>query len=306
MTGWARPCKNGPLDERRSRVDGALPRLLRGGALCVLVTLSGCSGPVPLAAPALEIDATGVPTGSPFDATLTFFVLPNARFDEDYSVFMHFLSDDGELLWATDHYPPTPTSAWQPSSTVEYTRPILVPLCPYIGNTHVLIGLYSVEGGARLPLEGDDNGARAYRVGQLGLLPPAGNTRFSYRSGWHPLEYDSTCVRWRWSRQVGLIAFDNPRSDALLYLHLSHWGPPDEPRTLSVSVGDRLADRFDLARGDVVHQIPLGAFLLGDTDEVELRLEVDRTFVPAELPGSDTPDTRVLGVRVLGAYLQVQ
>ncbi len=39
------------------------------------------------------------------------------------------------------------------------------------------------------------------------------------------------------------------------------------------------------------------------TNEVELRLEVDRTFVPAELPHSDNPDTRTLGVRVRGAYL---
>ena len=43
--------------------------------------------------------------------------------------------------------------------------------------------------------------------------------------------------------------------------------------------------------------------LLGDTNEVALRLEFDRTFVPAQLPHLDNPDTRALGVRVLGVYL---
>ena len=51
------------------------------------------------------------------------------------------------------------------------------------------------------------------------------------------------------------------------------------------------------------HEIPLSASLLGDTNEVALRLEVDRTFVPAQLPHLDNPDTRALGVRVLGVYL---
>jgi hypothetical protein len=55
--------------------------------------------------------------------------------------------------------------------------------------------------------------------------------------------------------------------------------------------------------GNVVQGIPLSASLLGDTTEVKLRLEVDRTYVPAELPGSEHPDARELGFRVLGVYL---
>ena len=235
---------------------------------------------------------------------MTFSVLPNAVFDEDYRVFLHFLSEDGELLWAADHDPPRPTTEWKPGGTVAYTRTILVPLCPYRGSVGVYLGLYSMKDGTRLPLDGDHVGQLAYRVGELDLLLPAENIRFSYRSGWHLLESDSTCVQWRWSEKVGVIAFENPRRDSLLYLHLDSveaWD--DEPQTLSVSVGDRLADRFELVPGHAVQEIPLSASLLGESDEVELRLEVDRTFVPAQLPGSDNPDTRALGVRVLGAYL---
>lgn len=280
---------------------------LRGAALGVLLVWVACSGPgsaEPVAVPSFEVNTTQVSIGSPLEATITFFVLPNAVFEEDYRVFLHFVSDDGELIWAADHDPPRPTTEWKPGGTIEYTRTILVPLCPYLGDTDVYMGLYSMEDGTRLPLDSDHVGHLAYRVGQLRLLASAKNIRLSYRSGWHPLEGDSTCMRWRWSEKVGVLLFDNPRSDLLLYLNLGSvemWD--DEPRTLTVSVGDRLAARFEMVPGGVVHEIPLSASLLGDTNEVELRLEVDRTFVPAELPNSDNPDARALGARVLGAYL---
>ena len=277
------------------------------GLLALLLVSVACSGPGsadPVASLSFEVNPPRAPIGSPVEATFTFSVLPNAVFDEDYRVFLHFLSEDGELLWAADHDPPRPTTEWRPGSAVEYTRTILVPLCPYRGSADVYVGLYSMEDGTRLSLDGDHVGQLAYRVGELDLLLPAENIRFSYRTGWHLLESDSTCMQWRWSEKVGVIVFDNPRRDSLLYLHLDSveaWD--DEPRTLSVSVGDRLADRFEIVPGDVVQEIPLSASLLGDTNEVALRLEVDRTFVPAQVPHVDNPDTRALGVRVLGVYL---
>jgi hypothetical protein len=245
-----------------------------------------------------------VPIGSLVEATLTFSVLPDAVFQEDYLVFLHFLSDDGEVMWTADHYPPSPTSEWKPGATIEYRRTMLVPLCPYLGNANIHMGLYSITDGMRLPLAGDQVGRLAYRVGRFSLLPPAENIRFSYTSGWHLLEHDSTCVQWRWSKKVGVISFDNPREDSLLYLNLNNGAALDDgPRSLTVSVGNRLAKNLEIVPGNVVHEIPLSASLLGDSEEVELRLEVDRAIVPAELASSDNPDTRVLGVRVIGAYL---
>ena len=72
---------------------------------------------------------------------------------------------------------------------------------------------------------------------------------------------------------------------------------------MSLPTGGRVVDRFEIMSGNVVQGIPLSASLLGDTTEVKLRLEVDRTYVPAELPGSEDPDARELGFRVLGVYL---
>ena len=286
---------------------GFLNPPLRAAALGVLLASVVCSSPgstEPVAVPSFELNMTHVPIGSPIEATFTFFVLPNAVIDEDYRVFLHFLSDDGELIWAADHDPPRPTTEWKPGGTIEYTRTILVPPCSYRGDTNVSMGLYSMEDGTRLPLEADHAGQLAYHVGQLSLLPSTKHVRLLYRSGWHALEGDATCVRWRWSEKVGVIVFDNPQQDSRLYLNLDSgedWD--DQPRTLTVTVGDRLAARFEIVPGNVVHEIPLSASLFGGSNEVELRLEVDRTFVPADLPHSDNLDARVLGVRVLGAYL---
>ena len=240
--------------------DDVTHRSCLAALLLVSVACSGPGSADPVASLSVEVNPPRAPIGSPVEATFTFSVLPNAVFDEDYRVFLHFLSEDGELLWAADHDPPRPTTEWRPGSAVEYTQTILVPLCPYRGSADVYVGLYSMEDGTR-PLDGDHVG-QPYRVGELDLLLPA-EIRFSYRTGWHLLESDSTCMQWRWSERVGVIVFDNPRRDSRLYLHLDSveaWD--DEPRTLSVSIGDRLADRFEIVPGAVVQEIPLSASLL--------------------------------------------
>lgn len=98
--------------------------------------------------------------------------------------------------------------------------------------------------------------------------------------------------------------FDSPRRDSQLYLKLSGVGGWDDgQRTLSVFVGDQLADLVDIVSDELLQAIPLSVSVLGDTNWVELRLEVDRTVVPAELPHLDNPDRRALGVQVLQAFL---
>lgn len=272
----------------------------------VLYLLPACSHSESVAVPVFEIDPVEASIGSPVEVTLTFSVLPKATLETDYLVFLHFLNNDGELMWATDHYPPRPTSRWQPGETIKYTRTLLVPLCPYLGQAQVQVGLYSSGDGTRVILDGDEVGERAYRVGDFRLLPPARNTRFSYRSGWHLLEYDSTCAQWRWSEEVGVMVFDNPRQDARLYLALEHRESVDgEQRRLTVSMGDRIAAQIEIRSGYEVQEIPLARSFFGDADEVAVTLEVDRPFVPTVLPGEESTDDRVLGVRVMGAYLSV-
>ena len=43
---------------------------------------------------------------------------------------------------------------------------------------------------------------------------------------------------------------------------------------------------------------------LGAGDMAELRIEVDKTFVPALLPDTQQPDPRELGIRVFHAFVE--
>jgi len=237
--------------------------------------------------------------------TLTFDLAASARFDDDYVVFLHFLDEDRELLWTADHYPPTPTRAWEPGRVVEYAWTILVPMCAYFGEVTVAVGLYSPADGARIPLHGDDDGRRAYRVGRLTVLPPFRDTGIGYASGWHQLEYSSYCKRWRWSQLSAVLELPNPGSDATLYVGFDHEGRLDEtPRVLTVTVEGESGRQFPIRPGYVVQEVPLAAASLGTNDDVEVRLAVDRLYTPTALTSLGSGDTRELGVRVLGVFVQ--
>ena len=95
-----------------------------------------------VATPTLTLSKERVPIGSPLTLTYKFVVAPNAKFDKDYWVFVHFLDPKGEQMWTDDHLPPMPTTTWKPGETIEYTRTVFVPNYPYIGRRLVRLGLY--------------------------------------------------------------------------------------------------------------------------------------------------------------------
>jgi hypothetical protein len=45
---------------------------------------------------------------------------------------------------------------------------------------------------------------------------------------------------------------------------------------------------------------------LGSADTVEMKIVVDRTFVPAQVPELKSTDPRELGVRVFRAYIETR
>jgi hypothetical protein len=77
------------------------------------------------------------------------------------------------------------------------------------------------------------------------------------------------------------------------------------PRDVQLHVGDMLIDRFQLAAGaPEIRRIPVSADRLGGDEIVQMTLSVDRTVVPAQVPGSGSSDARELGVRVFDAFLE--
>ena len=272
---------------------------------------SGCreSPPAesPVATPGVRVNHTRAPAGSPLELTYKFVVATDAKMTDDYRVMLHVVDTDEELMWTDDHNPPTPTSAWKPGETVEYTRTIFVPVFPYVGNATLQVGLYSTTDQRRLPLVGEDNGQRAYKVGSLDLLPQTENLLTMFKDGWHPAETSpsNATVEWQWTRKEATLAFRNPRKDSVFYLELD--SPIAElhgPQQVEVSLGGQTLDRFTLVPNDLqLRKIKLPAAQLGTLDMAELQVSVDKTFVPAAVNPSASKDPRELGVRVFHAFV---
>lgn len=280
-------------------------------ALSLLAAAAACGsqpdGP-PAAEPSVEFSRTAIALGSPVDVTYRFKVADDARFDQDYHVMVHFLDSEGELMWTDDHLPETPTSQWKPGQEISYTRTMFVPVVPYIGDTTVNMGLYSLRDKRRLPLSGETAGQHAYKVASVELLPQTGNVFLVFKNGWHETEVapQNPGVEWQWTKKTATLTFRNPRRDSTFYLHADNpGGGLADTQKVEILVNGQAVDSFELAPGkEVIHRAPITADALGSADMAELQIQVDKTFVPALLPAANSRDSRELGVRVFHMFVE--
>jgi hypothetical protein len=92
----------------------------------------------------------------------------------------------------------------------------------------------------------------------------------------------------------------------VLYLHVDNPGTPfKEPQRIDVLVNGEPVETFDLP-GDkeIVHQTSLSAAQLGTRDVIDVKIQVDKTYVPALLPASKSRDSRELGIRVFHVFVE--
>ncbi len=285
---------------------------LIGVALLAFTVDGGCrrkeTPAPPMATPSLTVNRDKVPLGSPIDVTYKFTVANDTKFTEDFRVMVHIVDSDRELMFTFDHNPPVPTTQWKPGQTVEYTRTEFIPIYPYVGEATVELGLYSLQNQRRLPLGGDDAGQRAYKVSKLVLQPQTENVFTVFKDGWHPAEGapHNPSVEWQWTKQVATLAFKNPKKDCTFYLDVDH--PSNvfrEPQQVQVTLGGDVVDQFALNEGqELLRKIPLKAAQFGTGEMAELRISVDKTYVPALLNVANNKDPRELGVRVFHAFVQ--
>lgn len=251
-----------------------------------------------------------MPLGSPIDVTYRFKIASDAPPLGHRKVFVHFVDADEELMWTDDHEPPTPTNDWKPGQTVEYSRTVFVPIYPYVGPAKVLAGLYDTSTNERLKLSQTDRGDRSYQVAEFELLPQTENVFLIFKDGWHPAEVapDNPSIEWQWTRKEATLAFRNPKRDSTLFLQLDNPGrSPGAATQVEVRIGDHVIATVPVVADDApVRKLALSTAQLGSGDMVEVRLVVDRTFVPALEPGAKSNDTRELGVRVFHAFVQPQ
>lgn len=262
----------------------------------------------PVAVPSAAVSRERAPLGSPLVLTYRFQVAPDAKFDRDYRVMVHFVDDDSEMMWTDDHNPPTPTTQWKPGQTIEYTRTMFIPVYPYLGRARIVMGLYDAKTQQRLTLGGVDDGQRGYEVASLDLLPQSEGIFLVYGAGWHDQEVvqDNTMEEWRWTGKDAQLSFRNPQRDLVLYLDAD--GRTDvfePPQQVSVVVGGQIIETFPIQDGArFLHKTAIPAGALGTGEMVELQISVDRTFVPAEHGGG--VDHRDLGIRVFHAFVEAK
>src|SRR5262245_39798949 len=280
-------------------------------AIAGLVSCRRKEAPEPgVATPSVSLPRDKAPLGSPIDIAYKFVVAPDApAFTEDYRVFVGVVDTDGQLMWSADHEPEIPTTSWKPNQTVAYTRTVFIPVYPYVGEAEIHMGLYSLKTQKRVPLIGQDTGMRAYRVGRFQLQPQTENVFTQFKEGWHPAEVaeHNNLVEWQWTKKTATIAFKNPRKDAIFYLDLDNPGGIfDEPQQVRISIGNKAINEFTLTpKRPVLKKIPITAAQFGSEDLVELRIDVDKTFVPALVAAAGTSkDPRELGVRVFHVFIQ--
>ena len=289
-------------------------------SLGLLVVLMGTIAPLvagcrkretpapPVATPALTLNHPKAPLGSPIEITYRFAVAGRATFDQNYRVMVHVVDADEELMWTDDHDPPVPTTQWKPGQRIEYMRTVFVPVYPYVGEASIQLGLYSTADQTRLPLEGEEVGKRAYRVGRLQLAPQTENVFTVFKDGWHPSEVaeHNASVEWQWTKKEATLAFKNPKQDRVFYLDLDNPGGVfNEQQQVQVRLGDHVVDTFMLTPGhQILRQIRLTSANLGSAEMADLRISVDKTFVPALVDPATSKDPRELGVRVFHAFVQ--
>jgi hypothetical protein len=286
-----------------------VPRFVSFVIIVSFVTLAGCGRKEtrdPVAQPVVTLSHDKVALGGPVDITYRFEVAPGAPvFGENYRVFVHMMDNDEKLLWTDDHDPPIPTTQWKPGQKIEYVRTMFVPVQPYIGEVLIQLGLHSLKTQKRLPLTGRDAGHDAYDVGKLELLPQTASVFTVFKEGWQNAESAPNGPEWTWtSMKEATVAFKNPRKDSLFYLDLDNPSTVfPEGQQVQVKLGDRTVDRFTLPPAhQLLRKVSLSSGMLGSQDTVDLKIEVDKTFVPAVVTPGAT-DRRELGVRVFHAVV---
>jgi hypothetical protein len=284
-------------------------------ALAASLSWSACSSAgndtaTPVATPTVTVERPKVISGRVVDLTYRFAVSESAPpFAEDYTVFVHALDQDGERLWTGDHEPPTPTSQWKPGAVIEYTQPMVVPKRAPEGRVTIAVGIYSPESRDRLPLSGDDVGRRIYRVAAVDVASNPSEQMAIFLNGWHGVEAPEgpKGTEWRWSTGKGRVWLRRPAGNGTLVLTLDQPASAfDSPQQVTVHYGDAVLDTFALPRGRLEGrriQLPPPS-KPGDDARLEVTIAVDKTFVPAKLPGAGSRDTRQLGVRVFEIYIE--
>lgn len=138
--------------------EAVLDRIFLGNVIAPPAVNTGQASPVKAQfGDSILLDAyeiSGQPAaGQPLDVTLYWQALSPPP--DDYTVFVHLLDEQGQIVAAHDSMPAAnsfPTRAWQPGLLVGDTHRLELPVELAPGDYQVNVGLYLLETGERLPV----------------------------------------------------------------------------------------------------------------------------------------------------------
>jgi hypothetical protein len=283
----------------------SLPKLLL--LICSLSVSCDAYHPKAYITPLVQPNRQTVEMGTPLELEYSFQTskdFPGLK--KDLIVFCHFLDPHGVIRFVDDHSPPILTNQWKAADRYRYTRTLFIPENIPAGNYTIELGMYTPSGkGEAFALNAKRLSERSYDVGKLQIAAAPVETSDQFLNGWYQVEREPNNIwyHWRWIAKQASLKAKNPRADALLYLKAdTDPGRFEEPQNVSVFLENRKLDQFAITTAEpVVKKYLISRYDLGNQENVQLSLEVDKTFMPASDGRSD--DKRQLGIRVYCFYL---
>lgn len=277
--------------------------------LVAVLTTPACNRHEATIVPKLQINKKSAEMGTPIEVTYSFSTKKEyVALAKDLWVFCHFLDPKKVIRFQDDHQPPEKiqTSEWRPNGNYHYTRTLFIPKNIPAGEYTVSLGLYAPDKGERVELDAKALDHRAYNMGTLLVEIPPQEPVIQYSKGWYDPENVPNDVgnQWRWTKKEAVLKVKNPNSNALLYFK-ADGNPerfPEAPQNVTLKVGDNVIDTFAITSNETFmkkYNVEQGK--LGDGKMLEIKVEVDKTFIPAA--DKVSADTRELGLRVYELYL---
>jgi hypothetical protein len=226
--------------------------------------------------------------------------------NQDYNVFVHFWHGNN-LLFQSDYIPEVPTSKWLPDQEYIFTQRIYIPAFidefdPEFKGEETLtlvVGIFS-------PYDRTGKSKQDVLRKKLKVYPPPLDTpEIIYKDGWYPLEMDpdSHLQQWRWTEKEAACIIDNPHRDAMLVIRGGVNKEALPGQKVLFKINGELLDEFVPESSSFEKSYNIKEDKLGEKDEFQLTVSVDKTFVPAEIfPGSE--DQRELGLQVSFIYFR--
>jgi hypothetical protein len=123
-----------------------------------------------------------------------------------------------------------------------------------------------------------------------------------YQQGWYSPETDLTIKdpdwqKWRWTSKQALCKLENPNRKALLILRGSVNKSIFQDQSVFIKINGILLDEFLPGTAKFFKEYVITKEMMRDNDEITLRIETDKTFVPSERD-SKSRDNRELGIQV--------